>query len=74
MVIEVNRYGNVVVSTITYYPSLALVRPWVTGACEGVCACSTCHVILENSVYDSLEAASEEEEDMLDQAFGLTPT
>ncbi len=44
------------------------------GACEGVCACSTCHVILEDPVYDSLEPASEEEEDMLDQAFGLTPT
>jgi len=39
-----------------------------------VCACSTCHVILENSIYDSLDEASEEEEDMLDQAFGLTPT
>lgn len=24
------------------------------GACEGVCACSTCHVILENDVYDDL--------------------
>jgi ferredoxin len=31
-------------------------------------------VILEDAVYDSLEAPSEEEEDMLDQAWGLTPT
>jgi len=46
----------------------------VEGACDGVCACSTCHVILEPTVYDSLEEASEEEEDMLDQAFGLTAT
>lgn len=45
-----------------------------SGACEGVCACSTCHVILEPEVYDRLESASEEEEDMLDQAFGLTTT
>ena len=45
-----------------------------TGACEGVCACSTCHVILEEATYDSLDDPSEEEEDMLDQAFGLTPT
>lgn len=44
------------------------------GACEGVCACSTCHVILEDPVFDKLEDPSEEEEDMLDQAFGLTPT
>mmetsp|Transcript_12518 Transcript_12518/g.37634 ORF Transcript_12518/g.37634 Transcript_12518/m.37634 type:complete len:156 (-) Transcript_12518:120-587(-) len=44
------------------------------GACEGVIACSTCHCILEDEVFDSLEEASEEEEDMLDQAFGLTHT
>jgi len=44
------------------------------GACEGVCACSTCHVILEDPAFDELEDPSEEEEDMLDQAFGLTPT
>lgn len=44
------------------------------GACEGVCACSTCHVILEDPVFEKLEDPSEEEEDMLDQAFGLTPT
>lgn len=46
----------------------------LTGACEGVCACSTCHVILEEDVFDRLEPASEEEEDMLDQAFAITPT
>lgn len=44
------------------------------GACEGVCACSTCHVILENDIFDALPEASEEEEDMLDMAFGLTAT
>lgn len=44
------------------------------GACEGACACSTCHVILEKSVYKSLPEPSENEEDMLDQAFGLTST
>mmetsp|Transcript_37091 Transcript_37091/g.73841 ORF Transcript_37091/g.73841 Transcript_37091/m.73841 type:complete len:152 (-) Transcript_37091:88-543(-) len=46
----------------------------IEGACEGVCACSTCHCILDMSVYDSLPEPSETEEDMLDQAFGLTPT
>lgn len=44
------------------------------GACEGVCACSTCHVIFDDDVYDSLPEPSEEEDDMLDQAFGLTAT
>lgn len=44
------------------------------GACEGVCACSTCHVILAKDVYDNLEEPTEKEDDMLDQAFGLTPT
>jgi ferredoxin len=32
------------------------------GACEGVCACSTCHIILEEKVFDSLEEPSEDEE------------
>lgn len=50
------------------------------GACEGVCACSTCHVVLEQDLYDKLidemedGALSEDEEDMLDMAFGLTHT
>ena len=44
------------------------------GACEGVCACSTCHLILPMDVFDSLPEASEDEEDMLDMAFGLTET
>jgi ferredoxin len=41
------------------------------GACEGVCACSTCHVILEDDIWDALPDAEEDEDDMLDQAFGL---
>jgi 2Fe-2S ferredoxin len=44
------------------------------GACEGSLACSTCHVIIDPEWYDLLEAASEDEEDMLDLAFGLTHT
>lgn len=44
------------------------------GACEGSLACATCHVILEDDVYDKLLPPSEEEEDMLDLAFGLTAT
>ena len=44
------------------------------GACEGSLACSTCHVIVDPGFYDQLDPASEEEEDMLDLAFGLTHT
>ena len=44
------------------------------GACESSLACSTCHVILEQPVYDSLEEPCEEEEDLLDLAYGLTLT
>ena len=44
------------------------------GACEGSLACSTCHVIVESEWYDLLADASEDEEDMLDLAFGLTKT
>lgn len=44
------------------------------GACEGACACSTCHLILENNVYQNLPEPTDEENDMLDLAFGLTPT
>lgn len=44
------------------------------GACECSLACSTCHVILEDRVYSTLPAAPDEEEDLLDLAFGLTAT
>ena len=44
------------------------------GACEGSLACSTCHVIVDPEWYDLLAEAKDEEEDMLDLAFGLTHT
>ncbi len=44
------------------------------GACEGSLACSTCHVIVEPEDFDRLAEATEDEEDMLDLAFGLTHT
>lgn len=46
----------------------------LTGACEGNCACSTCHIIFDKNVYTKLPPPKEEEEDMLELAFGLTPT
>jgi 2Fe-2S ferredoxin len=44
------------------------------GACEGSLACSTCHVVVDKEFYGKLETPTEDEEDMLDLAFGLTPT
>jgi len=41
-------------------------------ACEKSCACTTCHVIVREG-YESLNEASEEEEDLLDKAWGLEP-
>ncbi len=46
----------------------------IEGACGGEMACSTCHVILSKKLYDSLPKKSEEEQDMLDLAWGLQPT
>ncbi|HTI03475.1 MAG TPA: ferredoxin family 2Fe-2S iron-sulfur cluster binding protein [Acidisoma sp.] len=44
------------------------------GACEGSLACSTCHVVIDPEWFDKLNAPSEDEEDMLDLAFGLEET
>jgi 2Fe-2S ferredoxin len=44
----------------------------VEHACEKSCACTTCHVIVREG-FDSLSEASEDEEDLLDRAWGLTP-
>lgn len=46
---------------------------WI-GACECSIACSTCHVILDEETYKKLPEPKEEEDDMLDEAWGLTPT
>mgnify|MGYP001395144771 FL=1 len=44
------------------------------GVCEGSMACSTCHVIVGRDWFRKIEPPSEEEEDILDLAFGLTET
>jgi ferredoxin len=45
------------------------------GACGGSCACSTCHVVVEDAdMYDKMPEPDDEENDMLDLAFGLTET
>ncbi|KAG0374017.1 hypothetical protein BGX24_010950 [Mortierella sp. AD032] len=46
----------------------------IEGACEASLACSTCHLILDPESYSKLEEPTDEENDMLDLAFGLTDT
>ncbi|KAG0260957.1 hypothetical protein BG011_001463 [Mortierella polycephala] len=46
----------------------------IEGACEASLACSTCHLILDENSYSKLEEPTDEENDMLDLAFGLTDT
>ena len=41
-------------------------------ACEKSCACTTCHVVVREG-FESLNEAEEEEEDLLDKAWGLEP-
>jgi 2Fe-2S ferredoxin len=44
----------------------------VEHACEKSCACTTCHVIVREGL-DSLPPSTEDEDDLLDRAWGLTP-
>jgi 2Fe-2S ferredoxin len=41
----------------------------VEAACGGCCACATCHVYVDAAWLDKLEAASDEEDRMLDEAY-----
>jgi ferredoxin len=49
-------------------------REPLEGACEGVMACSTCHVIVDAEDFEKLTPATEEEEDLLDLAAHATRT
>jgi ferredoxin len=49
-------------------------REPLEGACEGVMACSTCHVIVDAEDFERLPSATEEEEDLLDLAAHATRT
>ena len=41
-------------------------------ACEKSCACTTCHVIVREG-FNTLKPSSEDEDDLLDKAWGLEP-
>jgi len=44
------------------------------GACGGELACSTCHLIFQQEIYDKLPEKLDDEDDMLDLAFEVTDT
>lgn len=46
----------------------------IEGACDGAIACSTCHIIVDPAWANRLPPPSEDEEDMLDLAYGVTKT
>ncbi|QEO16921.1 ferredoxin family 2Fe-2S iron-sulfur cluster binding protein [Acetobacter vaccinii] len=46
----------------------------IEGACEGSLACATCHVVVDPAWADRLGTPTDDEEDMLDLAFGLEKT
>lgn len=46
----------------------------IEGACEGCLACATCHVVVAEDHYARLPEPTEDEDDMLDFAVGVTDT
>ena len=46
----------------------------IEGTCGGSLSCATCHVIFSEEDYAKVGAPSDDEMDMLDLAFGVTPT
>lgn len=47
---------------------------YIEAACDGNCACSTCHVYIDTEYFDKLAPATDQEEDMLDVALFVKPT
>lgn len=57
----------------TLCEALLLAGIGIEHACEQACACSTCHVVVREG-FALLKPPTEVEEDILDRAWGLTPT
>ena len=45
---------------------------YIDHACDHACACTTCHVIIREG-FKTLNPSSDEEDDLLDKAWGLEP-
>jgi ferredoxin len=75
-VLETAIDNNVDIEGITRVVGCLAVRlsDLCVGACGGELACSTCHVVISQELFDQLPAKSEEEQDMLDLAWGVMDT
>ncbi|TVY86796.1 Adrenodoxin-like protein, mitochondrial [Lachnellula willkommii] len=72
---DIEMEGTKIYSYTYTYTTLSRLTIGEIGACEGSCACSTCHVIVESEdAFDKIPEATDDENDMLDLAFGLTET
>ena len=65
-------YGNNLKLNIVH--PIPLTPHTIIGACGGELACSTCHLIFDQEIYDTLPEKDDEEDDMLDLAFEVTET
>ena len=45
----------------------------LTGACDGACACGTCHVYIDEQTLSKIEQPKEDEENVLDIVFNVQP-
>jgi 2Fe-2S ferredoxin len=57
--------------------AMEVIRDWgidLKASCGGACACASCHVYVDQSWVERLEPPTTEEEDRLDEAFGVEPT
>lgn len=46
----------------------------IEGACEGCMCCSTCHMIFDPETYAAIGPVSDDEQDIIDRAAGVTDT
>jgi len=56
---------------------MEVIRDWgiaLKASCGGACACAGCHVYVDHPWVERLHPPSAEEEDRLDEAFGVEPT
>ncbi len=70
--IVVDHEGNEhALEALDGWRAMEVIRDWgleIKAECGGACSCATCHVFVDEAWVEMLDAASDEEEDMLDTA------
>ena len=49
-------------------------KEYIECSCSGIMACSTCHIIIDKEWFSEKYLPDEDEQDMLDLAYGYTHT